>query len=152
MNPRGAADLHVIHMKPRRVITAAICLVALAAPAAAGEQVYTCTARFVSQLSEDGLLVPAKLPNPELRIPPFVVVRDTGLAQGWSFGLADFKANEARVLSRGNSKNYFVAVYTFARPHSGAAIATLVVEEFTQSPKKPFLLLASDKVVTGLCE
>jgi hypothetical protein len=31
-------------------------------------------------------------------------------------------------------------------------MATLVVEEFTQTLKKPFLLLAADKVFTGSCE
>jgi hypothetical protein len=139
-------------MKVSGKVALAVSLTVTASTVVAGEQIYTCKALTISKLSDEGRLSPGKLPSQELRIPPFVVVRDTGLAQGFSFGLADFKPHEVRVLSRGNAKNSFVAVYSFPRPYEGAAIATLVVREFFSSSQKPFILLAADRVVSGVCE
>ena len=112
---------------------------------------YQCTIQKISTVEGT--------PNPTLQLynnsfigKQFSVERETGHMVG---ALKNSYATKPQVIDYGSKENSFKAV-TIQRIEEGAGkgsnIYALTINEFSKSPKKPFVFLNNDVVFFGSCE
>lgn len=117
----------------------------------AGANYYQCTVMEELHLSDNGGLSP--YPRPLAKGKPFSIDRDSGALVGpndpseWIFRDASIS-----VLARGNSQNSFVVTYTSRAAGNGVHFATVSVEEFAPSRRKPFMATSGGGIYSGVCE
>lgn len=81
----------------------------------------------------------------------FTVDRRSGVMAG---SLKNSYATDPVVIDSGSKGNYFKAIATMRRDQgagAGSTVFTLVVKEYDDMPKKPFVFLADVIVYFGTC-
>lgn len=82
----------------------------------------------------------------------FTVERRTGVMAG---ALKNSYVTAPQVIDSGSKDNSFKAVTTMRRDQgagAGSTVYVLVVDEFVDTPKKPFVFLGNEEVYFGSCE
>ena len=119
----------------------------------AGEFAYICEVRHVYSLEKNGSL--ETFPKSELeklmKKNSFSVSRDTGTLVGNSTDLDTSLAKSMRVINKGSKDNSFRAVADFGDFESGNHPYQFIeVEEFNKGANKPFVLMGSLGIITGI--
>lgn len=114
----------------------------------AGPTSYQCTFMEEYQL-EDGQLILNK--DAKIIGENFSVDRNTGNAITPVSAIWPHSESRVTVLSHGNTENSFVVTYVSNARNGGVFLASLRIEEYTESSKKPFVVLANYYVYTGFC-
>ena len=116
----------------------------------AGVSTYQC--QISEQLHLDAAGELKRPANPWLIRSRFSVDRETGALVGPDKSFWSFKDSRSTVLARGNAKTSFVALIMSAAADNGVLATTLVIEEFTKGPVKPFMVSTGSQVASGMCE
>ena len=115
----------------------------------AGEDLYICNVLSVVELSEGGALEHSDFTKAlVMHQSQFAVDRKTGIVAGGPFATVD--AKDGRILSSGNDQEALKIVWLTNTPY--AHLKYLWVRAYAEGPKKPFLGVTGNVVVTGTCE
>ena len=111
--------------------------------------IYVCNAHKVLELDAKGELNSSNFAKAiAMYESRFAVDRKSGVALGGPF--ATWDAKDVRVLSPGDDKEGFKVVWLANAAYTH--FKYLSVQSFAEGPKKPFLGLTGNVVITGLCE
>ncbi|MEX8517838.1 MAG: hypothetical protein AB3X44_04860 [Leptothrix sp. (in: b-proteobacteria)] len=117
--------------------------------AIAGKNSYQCVIKEHLFLSKAGAL--ARPPKPYHIGQRFAIDRSSGVFTGPEEVLTLQESNY-RILAPGNAKNAFSVVATAANDSGGMHFTVITIEEFSEGPAKPFVLLNGSSVLSGVCE
>ena len=121
-----------------------ICLSAFAK-----EELYVCQALSVLELGDDGALSHSNFAKAiAMHQAEFAVDRKTGVVAGGPFATND--AKEVQVLSSGTEQEAMKILWLAEAPYQH--FKYLWVRSYADGPKKPFLGVTGNIVVTGTCE
>ena len=111
---------------------------------------YRCTIERIVDSAEDG--APSIAAKRKVYVgKEFTIDRRTGVMIG---ALKNSYLTEPRVIDSGSSENSFKAVTTMRRDQgvgAGSNLFAIVVKEFAETAKKPFVFLENDMVFYGHC-
>jgi hypothetical protein len=120
-----------------------------ATPGYAEENLYVCDALSVLELSESGALEHTDYAKAlAMHQSRFAVDRKTGIVAGGPFATAD--AKDGRILSSGTEQEALKIVWLAEGPFNH--LKYLWVRSYAKGPKKPFLGVSGNVVITGTCE
>jgi hypothetical protein len=115
----------------------------------AEENLYVCNALSVLELSESGALEHTDYAKAlAMHQSRFAVDRKSGIVAGGPFATAD--AKDGRILSSGTEQEALKIVWLADGPFNH--LKYLWVRTYAEGPKKPFLGVSGNVVVTGNCE
>lgn len=115
----------------------------------AEENLYVCKALSVLELSESGALEHTDYAKAlAMHQSRFAVDRKSGIVAGGPFATAD--AKDGRILSSGTEQEALKIVWLADGPFNH--LKYLWVRTYAEGPKKPFLGVSGNVVVTGNCE
>jgi len=131
-----------------RICTALLAL-GLATACLANENLYVCDASTVRELGESGELENSDFAKAiEMHQARFAVDRKTGVVAGGPFATVD--ATDGRILSSGTDQEALKIVWLSNAPYN--QLKYLWVRAYAEGPKKPFLGVTGNVVITGTCE
>ena len=131
-----------------RICTALLAL-GLATACLANENLYVCDALTVRELGESGELENSDFAKAiEMHQSRFAVDRKTGIVAGGPFATVD--ATDGRILSSGTDQEALKIVWLSNAPYN--QLKYLWVRAYAEGPKKPFLGVTGNVVITGTCE
>lgn len=131
----------------RLTLLAILCLLSSALPAKDG--LYVCNALSVLELGEDGALAHTNFAKAlAMHQSEFAVDRKTGVVAGGPFATVD--AKDVQVLSSGTEQEAMKILWLTEAPYKH--FKYLWVRSYAEGPKKPFLGVTGNVVVTGTCE
>lgn len=129
---------------------ASLGLLAVISPLALAQPDYRCTVERVHGVAPDS--DPVLVQERKQRVgKEFTVERSTGTMVG---ALKNSFATRPQVIDRGSSDNAFKAVTTMRLEQGagrGSSVYTLVINEYADSARKPFVFLSGDIVYFGIC-
>lgn len=108
---------------------------------------YACTIERAYTLSASGLRTSRRV-LAALTTRSFEIDRNTGVVTGTHLENRD---SEPTVVARGDSENSFQA-YWIVRGLVGSRVRFIEVQEFAESPRKPFRAVVQNWTYTGFCE
>ena len=115
----------------------------------ADEGLYICNVLSIVELSESGTLEHSDFTKAlVMHQSQFAVDRSPGVVAGGPFATVD--AKDGRILSSGNDQEALKIVWLTNAPY--AHLKYLWVRAYAEGPKKPFLGVTGNVVVTGTCE
>ncbi|TDJ63898.1 MAG: hypothetical protein E2O35_09675 [Proteobacteria bacterium] len=115
----------------------------------AGEDLFVCNATSVLELSDTGELEHTNYAKAlGMHQSRFAVDRKTGIVAGGPFATVD--ATDGRILSSGTDTEALKIVWLTNAPYNH--LKYLWVRAYAEGPKKPFLGVTGNIVVTGICE
>lgn len=120
----------------------------------ASEFAYICEVSHVYSLTGSGSLETRPKSDLEqlMKKSSFPVSRETGALIGNSTTLDTSLAKSTNVIHRGSKDNSFKATADFGNTANGThAYQFLEIEEFRKGPKKPFAVMGTLGIVTGVC-
>jgi hypothetical protein len=121
----------------------------IANPSLADENTYICDATSVLELGDSGVLEDTNYAKAlAMHQSHFAVDRRTGEVAGGPFATVD--AKDGRVLSSGTDQEALKIVWLTEGPFNH--LKYLWVRAYADGPKKPFLGVTGNVVVTGTCE
>ena len=124
-------------------------LSALCVAAQAGEELYVCQALTVLELGEDGALTHSDFAKAiAMHQSEFAVDRKSGVVAGGPFATVD--AKDVQILSSGTDQEAMKILWLADAPYQH--FKYLWVRSYAEGPKKPFLGVTGNVVVTGTCE
>lgn len=130
-------------------ISIALCALLLASVCQAEENLYVCDALSVLELTDSGELEPSNFAKAiAMHQSRFAVDRKTGVVAGGPFATLD--ATDGRILSSGTEQEALKIVWLSNAPYNH--LKYLWVRSYAEGPKKPFLGVSGNMVVTGTCE
>ncbi|MDA0823545.1 MAG: hypothetical protein O3C28_14140 [Proteobacteria bacterium] len=122
---------------------------ALANPCFADENMYICDATSVLELGEGGVLEDTNYAKAfVMHESHFAVDRKSGEVAGGPFATVD--AKDGRILSSGTDQEALKIVWLAEGPFNH--LKYLWVRAYADGPKKPFLGVTGNVVITGTCE
>lgn len=126
-----------------------IILMIAVSTATAKDELYVCQALSVLELGEDGALVHSDFAKAiAMHQSEFAVDRKTGVVAGGPFATID--AKDVQILSSGTEQEAMKILWLAEAPYQH--FKYLWVRSYAQGPKKPFLGVSGNVVVTGTCE
>lgn len=130
-------------------IWTAVFTLALAAACLADDDLYVCDALTVLELNETGALEHTDFAKAlAMHQSHFAVDRKTGVVAGGPFATVD--ATDGRILSSGTDQEALKIVWLSNAPYNH--LKYLWVRAYAEGPKKPFLGVTGNVVITGTCE
>jgi hypothetical protein len=131
----------------------AVLLLCTSGAAAAGELAYACDVTHVYSLANSGSLETLPALEKIMKENPFSVSRETGALTGNSTTLDTSLAKSTRVISRGSKENSFTAVADFGAFANGThPYQYIQIQEFLPGAAKPFVVMGTVGIVTGICK
>jgi hypothetical protein len=131
-----------------RIWTAVFTLM-LATSCLASEDLYVCDALTVLELNDSGALEHTDYAAAlGMHQSHFAVDRKTGVVAGGPFATVD--ATDGRILSSGTEQEAMKIVWLANAPYNN--LKYLWVRTYAEGPKKPFLGVSGNIVITGTCE
>lgn len=124
-----------------------VCLNLVAPLTMAAQDRYVCTIERAYSLGNSGLRTNRRL-LAALPTRSFEIDRNTGVVTGSRLENLD---SEPVVVARGDSENSFQA-YWIVRGLTGTRVRFIEVQEFVDSPRKPFRAVVQNWTYTGECE
>jgi len=130
-------------------ISIALLALCLATSCLADEHLFVCDALSVAELGGTGTLEDTNFTKAvAMHQSRFAVDRKTGVVAGGPFATVD--ATDGRILSPGTEQEALKIVWLANAPYS--SLKYLWVRVYAEGPKKPFLGVSGDMVITGTCE
>lgn len=130
-------------------ISLAIILLMITASSYAKDALYVCEALSVLELGEDGALAHSDFAKAiAMHQSEFAVDRKTGVVAGGPFATVD--AKDVQILSPGTDQEAMKIMWLAEAPYQH--FKYLWVRSYADGPKKPFLGITGNVVVTGTCE
>jgi len=130
-------------------ISLALLALCLALPCMAEEHLFVCDTVSVSELGGSGELESTDFAKAiAMHQSRFAVDRKTGIVAGGPFATVD--ATDGRILSPGTEQEAMKIVWLANAPYNN--LKYLWVRVYAEGPKKPFLGVTGDMVITGTCE
>ena len=127
----------------------AVISIMLASTVAAKDELYVCNALSVLELGEDGALAHSDFAKAiAMHQSEFAVDRKTGVVAGGPFATID--AKDVQILSSGTDQEAMKILWLTQAPYKH--FKYLWVRSYAEGPKKPFLGVTGNVVVTGTCE
>jgi hypothetical protein len=124
-------------------------MVIIAAASIAEENLYICDASTTLELSEAGTLENSDFAKAiSMHQARFAVDRKSGIVAGGPFATVD--AKDGRILSSGSDKEALKIVWLAEGPFTH--LKYLWVRSYANGPKKPFLGVTGNVIITGTCE
>ena len=115
----------------------------------ADENLYVCDALSVLEINDAGALEHSNFAKAvAMHQSRFAVDRKTGIVAGGPFATVD--ATDGRILSPGTDQEALKIVWLSNTPFN--QLRYLWVRAYAEGPKKPFLGVTGDMVITGTCE
>lgn len=116
---------------------------------AAAEELYVCQSLSVLELGDDGALTHSNFAKAiAMHQSKFAVDRNSGVVAGGPFASVD--AKDVQVLSPGNNQEAMKIMWLADAPYQH--FKYLWVRSYAEGPRKPFLGITGNVVVTGTCE
>lgn len=132
-----------------RKIVWLVFLMILASGASAKDGLYVCDALSVLELGEDGALAYSDFAKAiAMHQSKFAVDRKSGVVAGGPFATID--AKNVQILSSGTDQEAMKILWLTEAPYQH--FKYLWVRSYAEGPKKPFLGVTGNIVVTGTCE
>ena len=130
-------------------ISLAMILLMITASSYAKDALYVCEALSVLELGEDGALAHSDFAKAiAMHQSEFAVDRKTGVVAGGPFATVD--AKDVQILSPGTDQEAMKIMWLAEAPYQH--FKYLWVRSYAHGPKKPFLGITGNVVVTGTCE
>ena len=130
-------------------ISLAMILLMITASSYAEDALYVCEALSVLELGEDGALAHSDFAKAiAMHQSKFAVDRKTGVVAGGPFATVD--AKDVQILSPGTDQEAMKIMWLAEAPYQH--FKYLWVRSYADGPKKPFLGITGNVVVTGTCE
>ena len=121
--------------------------------ASAGDFAYTCNVTHVYSLANNGSLETLPALEKIMKENSFSVSRETGALTGNATTLDTSLAKSTRVISRGSKENSFTAVADFGAFANGThPYQYIQIQEFLAGTAKPFVVMGTVGIVTGICK
>ena len=115
----------------------------------AKDALYVCEALSVMELGDDGALAHSNFAKAiAMHQSKFAVDRKTGVVAGGPFATVD--AKDVQILSPGTDQEAMKILWLTEAPYQH--FKYLWVRSYADGPKKPFLGVTGNVVVTGTCE
>ena len=116
----------------------------------AGVNSYQCQIKEFLFVQKDGSL--KRPPDPIWIGKRFSIERNTGKLVGPETALWSFIDSTSVILAKGNGSNSFVVVIHSPSLGDGVHSTTINIQEYQDGKIKPFSVLSSGEVASGLCE
>jgi hypothetical protein len=131
----------------------AVLLLFTCCAASAGDFAYACEVTHVYSLANSGSLETLPVLEKIMKENSFSVSRETGALTGNSTTLDTSLAKSTRVISRGSKENSFTAVADFGAFANGThPYQYIQIQEFLAGAAKPFVVMGTVGIVTGICK
>ena len=126
-----------------------VILMIVLSTASAKDELYVCQALSVLELGEDGVLTDSDFAKAiAMHQSEFAVDRKSGVVAGGPFATVD--AKNVQILSSGTEQEAMKILWLAEAPYQH--FKYLWVRSYAGGPKKPFLGVTGNVVVTGTCE